>query len=132
LGGGKPVWGDFEKEFGPTKSQVSVLVNVINGSVPQFQRDLYREIEEWYPRGVQEIFEAIRREMKKDATAFKDLLSLSLEQFPNRFQLIIINIRVPFSRPAKCVLKYRADLNESDWYVVIAEDHHVEWCGLGD
>jgi len=129
LGKGDGAWASFKREFAPTKSRVSVLVNVVSGSVPQAQRDLYREIEAWYPKGVQEIFEGVRREVEQD-----DVLKkwLPPEQIANRLQLIILDIRYPFPLPGKCVLTYRFDPNKPDWIVTIAEDYHVEWCGLGD
>jgi hypothetical protein len=119
FGRGEGAWATFEKEFPPTKSRVLVLASVVNGSVPQAQRDLYREIEAWYPKGVQEVLEGVRREVEKD-------------EVQNRLQLIKINIRIPFERPVKCVLDYQFDPNAPGWYVVISEDYHVESCGLLD
>ena len=119
----------FTKEFGPTKSRVLVLVDVVNGSVPQVQRDLYREVEAWYPKGVHEVFEAIRREVEKDEVLKK---WLPVHQIPTLLQLRIINLRYPFRPPAKCVLEYRFDPDAPEWYVVISEDYHVEACGLKD
>lgn len=127
FGSGEWAWGSFTKEFVPTRSRVLILTDVIDGAIPQSQRDLYLEIEEWYPRGVQEVFEAILDEMKKEE--FKELPSL--EQIKNSFQLTIIDVR-PSSRPEKCVLDYQVDPHQSDWYVVISEDYHVETCALKD
>ena len=123
------MWASFKKEFAPTKSRVVVLASVVNGSVPQAQRDLYREIEAWYPNGVQEVFEAVRREVEKEEVLKKWLPPV---QIPNRLRLIAMNIRYPFRPPARCVLEYQFDPNKPVWYVRIGEDYHVEWCGLGD
>ena len=129
LGAGERMGASFKKEFGPTKSRVSILASVVNGSVPQAQRDLYREIEAWYPKGVQEVLEGVRREVEKDEVLKK---WLPPDEIQNRLQLIKINIRIPFERPVKCVLDYQFDPNAPGWYVVISEDYHVESCGLLD
>jgi len=129
LGGGEPVWASFKREFGPTTSRISVLARVVNGSVPQAQRDLYREIEAWYPQGVREIYEAILRKVKEDPDASE---LTSLEEIQIRLQLMALNIRYPFRPPARCIFEYTFDPNAPKWFVRIGEDSHVEWCGLGD
>ena len=145
--GKKEAWATFKKEFPPTNSRVLILASAVNGSVPQAQRDLYRELEDWYPSGVQEAHAAIRREIESDEGVRKwlppdtDLSRDQLERLRNwlppdqvakRLQLIRMDIRIPFTPPAKCVLTYRSDPNEPVWYVRVGEDFHVEWCGLGD
>jgi hypothetical protein len=97
--------------------------------VPQSQRDLYQEIEAWYPIGVREVFEAVRHEVERDEVLMK---WLPPEQIPNRLELKTLNIRIPFTPPAKAVLEYRFDPDKPVWYVRIGENFHVEWCGLGD
>lgn len=129
LGTGEPVWASFKREFGPTKSRISVLASVVNGSVPQAQRDLYQEIEAWYPKGVQQVYQAILSKVKEDPAATE---LTSLEEIRNRFQLIGVDVRIPFPLPGKCILRYRFDRNAPDWIVTIDEDYHVEWCGPGD
>jgi hypothetical protein len=129
FGRGEGAWATFEREFPPTKSRVLVLASVVNGSVPRAQQDLYREIEAWYPKGVQEVFEGVRREVEKDEVLKK---WLPPDEIQDRLQLIKINIRIPFDRPVKCVLDYQFDPNAPGWYVVISEDYHVESCGLLD
>lgn len=128
-GKGEHESGFFTKEFSPTKGQVVILVNVVNGSVPQAQRDLYREIEAWYPTGVHQVFKAIRHEVEQDTVLRK---WLPPDQIPTLLRLIAINIRYPFQPPAKCVLEYQFDSNAPVWYVRLAEDYQIEWCGLGD
>ena len=147
FGRGERAWASFKKEFGPTKSHVSILASVVNGSVPQHQRDLYWEIEAWYPKGVQEVFEAIRREIEDDEVLRSWLPPghvpsrqqlevlrnmLPSDQVANRLQLIGIDVRYPFLQPGKCVLRYQFDRNEPDWIVRIGEDFQVEWAGLAD
>jgi len=126
---GEPGSASFERRFAPTKSVVSILVNLVEGAVPQHQRDLYREVEAWYPTGVQEVFESVRRVVEKDDVLKKQLPP---KQIPNLLQLIAVNIRYPFLRPVKCSLRYRFDRNWPDWLVTIREDNHVEWSGLLD
>lgn len=147
FGGGEGAWASFKREFGPTRNRVSILASIVNGSVPQHQRELYREIEAWYPIGVQEIFEAIRHELEDDEVLRSWLPPgsdpspqqlevlrnmLPPDQVADRLQLIGIDIRYPFLVPGKCILRYQFDRNEPDWIVRIGEDFHVEWCGLGD
>jgi len=129
FGGQEGSWVAFEKEFAPTKSRVIVLANVVKGMVPQSQRDLYREIEAWYPQGVREIYEAILRKVKEDPDASE---LTSLEEIQIRLQLMALNIRYPFRPPARCIFEYTFDPNAPKWFVRIGEDSHVEWCGLGD
>ncbi|OGO41488.1 MAG: hypothetical protein A2W36_06820 [Chloroflexi bacterium RBG_16_58_14] len=129
FGGAEPGWVSFKKEFAPTKARVLILASFVNGSVPQAERDLYREIEAWYPQGVYEAYEAILRKVRENPAATE---LTSLEEIQNRLQLIKIDIRIPLPRPATCVLIYRFDPNAPVWYVRIGEDYHVEWCGLGD
>ena len=121
--------GIFTTVFGPTEDQVLVMVDVIDGDVPQDQRDLYREVEAWYPQAVHEIHNAILSKVKEDPAATE---FTSLEEIQNRLQLMAIDIRYPFHPPAKCVLEYKFDPNAPKWFVRIGEDFHVEWCGLGD
>ena len=129
FGRGERAWASFEREFALAKSPVSILVNVVQGRVPQHQHDLYREIESWYPQGVHEIHDAILRKVKENPAATE---LTSLEEIRNRLQLIALNIRYPFRPPAKCILEYKFDPNAPKWFVRIGEDLHVEWCGLGD
>jgi len=146
-GGSERAWASFNKEFAPTNSRVLVVASIVNRGVPQHQRELYREVETWYPTGVQEVHAAIRREIESDEGVRKWLPPHSVpsrdqlerlrkwlppDQVPNRLKLITMNIRIPFNPPAKCVLIYRSDPDEPVWYVRIGEDFHVEWCGLGD
>jgi hypothetical protein len=129
FGRGERAWASFEREFALAKSPVSILVNVVQGRVPQHQHDLYREIESWYPQGVHEIHDAILRKVKENPAATE---LTSLEEIRNRLRLIALNIRYPFRPPAKCILEYKFDPNAPKWFVRIGEDLHVEWCGLGD
>src|SRR3972149_6669807 len=103
FGRGEGAWATFEREFAPTKSRVVILASVVNDSVPQAQRDLYREIEAWYPKGVREVYDAILRKVKENPAATE---LTSLEEIQNRLRLIAVNIRYPFRPPAKCVLEY--------------------------
>jgi hypothetical protein len=129
FGTGDPAAGIFKVVFGPTKGRVLVLVDLIDGAVPQVQRDLYREVENWYPGAVPEIYGAILRKVTSDPAA-RELTSQ--EEIQNRLQLTAVDIRYPFRPPAKCILEYKFDPNAPKWFVRIGEDFHVEWCGLGD
>lgn len=129
FGDGNRQTGIFTKEFGPTQGRISILVDVVNSRVPQAQRDLYQKIEAWYPTGVQTIFQASLREIQTDPALAE---WASLDKIQNHFQLTAINIRYPFHPPAQCVFEYRFDPNAPKWYVRLAEDYQVEWCGLGD
>lgn len=126
---GDPGSASFKKVFPPTESIVSILVNLVDGDVPEHQRDLYREVEAWYPSGVHEVLESVRREVEKDEVLKQ---WLPPEQIPGLLQLMAINIRYPFPLPGKCTLRYRFDRNRPDWIVTIGEDFHVEWSGLAD
>lgn len=118
----------FETEFGPTQSRVSVLVNVVNRSVPATQRELYLQLEAWYPVGVQDVFDAIQQVVKEYRELQQDL---SFDQIAILFRLVAIDIRVRVRslQPTKCVLRYRYDTNAPDWYVVISEDYRITACG---
>jgi hypothetical protein len=96
FGRGERAWASFEREFSLAKSPVSILVNVVQGRVPQHQHDLYREIESWYPQGVHEIHDAILRKVKENPAATE---LTSLEEIRNRLRLIALNIRYPFRPP---------------------------------
>lgn len=116
----------FETEFGPTQSRVSVLVNVVNRSVPATQRELYLQLEAWYPVGVQDVFDAIQQVVKETKELQQDL---PCDQITTLFRLVAIDIRVRSLQPTKCVLRYRYDTNAPDWYVVISEDYRITACG---
>lgn len=127
--GSARAWATFKREFAPTGGRVSILVNVVNDSVPPHQHDLYHKVEAWYPEGVNEVYDAIFRKVKEDPAATE---LTSLAEIENRLELIALNIRYPFRPPAKCILEYTFDPNAPKWYVRIGEDFHVEWCGMGD
>jgi len=129
FGAGERAAGIFTTVFGPTNSRILVLVDVIGGAVPQAQRQLFREVEAWYPEAVHEVYVAILRKVK-EAPAATELTSL--EEIRDRLQLTALDIRYPFRPPAKCILEYKFDPNAPKWFVRIGEDFHVEWCGLGD
>jgi hypothetical protein len=147
FGGGDRAWISFEREFAPVDARVLVLTARRDGGVPQQQRNLYREIEAWYPKGVEEVHKAIRREIESNDGLRKWLPPdfvpnqqqlqalrnwMPPEQIPNRLRLLRIDLRHPFPLPAKWVLTYQFDPNQPVWYVRIGEDLTVEWCGLGD
>lgn len=145
--GSQRAWVCFRKEFAPTQGRVLVLAGISGGGVPQHQRDLYREIEAWYPVGVHEVNESIRGEIESDEgprrwlpprvvpdqrqlTALRNWMPP--DQIATRLQLLRIDLRHPFPLPAKWILTYQFDPNKPVWYIRIGEDNHVEWCGLGD
>ncbi|HKZ54767.1 MAG TPA: hypothetical protein VJ123_04750 [Anaerolineales bacterium] len=145
--GSKRAWACFRKEFAPTKSRILVVASVVGGSVPQHQRELYREIESRYPEGAQGVHDAIRREVESDEGLRKwlpprhilDTRQLEAlrnwmppDQISTRLQLLRIDLRHPFPLPAKWILTYQFGPNKPVWYARIGEDFHVEWCGLGD
>ena len=125
--GDKP-WAAFRKEFGPTKGYITIYVDVINGDIPKSQRDLYIEIEAWYPRVIPDIFESIFREITRYETAKK---FSSPDKIQNHFQLKSVDIRghIP---PSKCVLHYQTGVDVFDWYVRISKDYRIECCGPED
>ncbi len=87
---GQYQWAAFKKEFGPTGNYIDILVDVVNESVPESQRSLYGEIEEWYPRGIPDIFQAIYYKL---STSKPEKKLPSREQIQNHFQLEHIDIR---------------------------------------
>ena len=121
--------GIFTMEFAPTQSQILVLVTAVDGNVPQSQRDLYREIETWYSIGVPMVFAAIEQMVEKNMGLRQDLPP---DQILKLLNLTSINIRTPFSPPAKCILYYRYHPDAPDVYVRMGPDLQVQWCGLLD
>jgi len=115
-GGSERAWASFNKEFAPTNSRVLVVASIVNRGVPQHQREPYREVETWSPTGVQEVHDAIRREIESDEGLRK---WLPPNQIPNRLQLFRIDIRRPFHPPAKWILTDQFEPNKPVWYVRI-------------
>jgi len=129
FGSGAGAWGTFEREFAPTKSRVLILASIVEGGVPQAERDLYREIESWYPKGVQEVFQAVRDEVEKDEVLRK---WLPRDQIPTRLKLMKLDLRMPIGLARRFGLRYRFDPDKPDWIVTITENYQVDWCGLAD
>ena len=118
---GNQSWGAFQRDFPPTGANTTILVNVLDGRVPQSQAHLFCEIVERYPKLVLEILRSIF-----PGTSFR----AAAKKFQEHFHLEGIDIRghIP---PSKCVLHYRTDL-QFDWFVRVSRDYRVECCGEKD
>ena len=122
---GTSAW--FKKHFGPTERSVLVLTSVNNGMVPEAQRALYQELEDWYARSSSKVKLKILGAMQWSTTAN---LTAARDKIEDHLQLEVINLRMGdhtggWFSDAKCVLTYKTDLDYCDWYVRIFKNYRI-------
>jgi hypothetical protein len=119
---GNATWAGFKKHFGPTKLNVLVLTMVDNGMVPQAQRALYQELEDWYARSSSKVLLKILGAMQWSTTANLTRLTHKIE---DHLQLELIDLRVGDHSTSQCVLRYKTDLDYCDWYARISKNYRI-------
>lgn len=138
----------FYKEFPPAKRRIMLQVWAIDKQVPQTERDLYQEIETWYPQGVQVIFKDILHQIKMK-TYGGDYILLGLrdvglgniadleegaavEKIAGQLELLALDLRYSSNPPAKCILFFRYAPGEPCWYAALTEDYQIRNSGVAD
>jgi len=124
---GNATWACFKKHFGPTERSVLVLTSVNNGMVPEAQRALYQELEDWYARSSSKVLLKILGAMQWSTTANLTAARAArlTHKIEDHLQLEVINLRMGDRSDAKCVLRYKTDLDYCDWYVRIFKNYRI-------
>jgi hypothetical protein len=119
---GRHRWATFTREFAPTGSMVTVLVDVADGKAPSSAVGLYCQLKASYAMLLPKIVQSVCSSVS--------VASATVEQ---GFKLDSVDLRGHI-RPSACVLHYRTDRSdfEFDWYVRVSQDYRVEYCGERD
>jgi hypothetical protein len=124
-------WASFDLHFPPTATTVSLFVDVEGSTVPEQQREMFRQVVYWYPAD-REVASAIATVISNEHLSHvvppdSEILSI--------FRLTVIDLR----RSGRDAIRdwgwgfqYQFDRNAPEVYVTMTNDFHVKYCGLKD